>query len=553
MEVSLLDPIEQIRIGIGARWPLIWFETREETRSIDDIASSVCDNGQISVFVWSIASGIRRRRSNAELAKVEAQHTAKKAGPFDRIRNRYVEPIEGTEDPNTALSWIDAYAIGSGEKGAVFILAEMDEFVAADPVLRRRLYELSARVVRQAKSLIVMTPRSEIPESLESVVSRVELRPPTAAILREITESYANRFRSRKAESWFLDDQGMDMIAAAGAGLIKPLFERAILSAYAAYGVVDERAVQIVAVEKRRLIDGTGFLQYEDPGSTLDDLGGSDLMKEWLVQRMRAFSPEARAFGLPEPKGMLFAGPPGCGKSLGARAAAAAWGRPLIRLDVGALFGGLVGESEANTRRAITLIEAVAPCVVWIDEIEKGFGGGQGNDGGTSQRVMQSILTWLSEKKSACFIYATANRPDILPAELLRKGRFDEIFAASLPVQSEREDIFRIHLRNRKRDPESFDLVRLGEASPSFSGAEIEQAIVDAMFAAFAAGKDLDTDQILRSIKSTIPIALTMREQIEALSEWAKTRARPASSLSSSSSVVQIDQPKIVEDLIELD
>jgi SpoVK/Ycf46/Vps4 family AAA+-type ATPase len=261
-------------------------------------------------------------------------------------------------------------------------------------------------------------------------------------------------------------------------------------------------------------------------------VGGLELLKGWLSRRGAAFSEAARKFGLPEPKGLLLLGVQGCGKSLTAKAIAASWRLPLLRLDMGRIFSGLVGSSEENLRRAIRTAESVAPVVLWVDEIEKGLSGlasSGSSDGGVTARVFGTFLTWLQEKTAPCFVVATANRIELLPPELLRKGRFDEIFFVDLPAAPERQEILRIHVARRRRDPAGFDLPALAHASVGFSGAELEQAVVSALHEAFAEGGELSQRHLERAIAESLPLSVTMAEEIGELRRWASTRTRPAS------------------------
>jgi SpoVK/Ycf46/Vps4 family AAA+-type ATPase len=256
------------------------------------------------------------------------------------------------------------------------------------------------------------------------------------------------------------------------------------------------------------------------------------VLKDWLNKRSVAFTSEARAFGLPAPKGILMLGVQGCGKSLCAKAVSNQWQLPLLRFDMGRMFGSFVGSSEENVRRAIAVAESVAPAILWVDEIDKAFAGSQGSglsDGGTTARVFGTFLTWLSEKTAPVFVVATANDISQLPPELLRKGRLDEIFFVDLPTRDERADVFRIHLARRGRDANQFDIEPLADASQDFSGAEIEQAIISALYDAFSSSQELTTDQILISLQQTVPLARTMDQQISGLRRWAEGRARSAS------------------------
>jgi SpoVK/Ycf46/Vps4 family AAA+-type ATPase len=263
------------------------------------------------------------------------------------------------------------------------------------------------------------------------------------------------------------------------------------------------------------------------------DVGGLDLLKGWLSTRSGAFSAKARDFGLPEPKGLLLLGVQGCGKSLTAKAIASAWRLPMLRLDVGAIMNAYIGSSEENMRKAIHIAESLAPCILWLDEIEKGFesagGGTPSGDSGTSARVFATFLTWLQEKTKPVFVIATANSIDRLPPEMLRKGRFDEIFFVDLPSRQEREEIFAIHLSRRGRDPSRFDLAALGEKSEGLSGAEIEAVTVEGLWRAYPEERDLAQADLTDALRDTVPLSRTMAESIDSLRAWARSRARPAS------------------------
>jgi SpoVK/Ycf46/Vps4 family AAA+-type ATPase len=305
----------------------------------------------------------------------------------------------------------------------------------------------------------------------------------------------------------------------------------------------------VILSEKEQIIRKSGTLEFYRAAEGFGDVGGLDVLKQWMEKRTQAFGQKARDFGLPAPKGILLLGVQGCGKSLSCKAVASQWRLPLLRLDVGKIFSGIVGSSEENMRRAIRMSESVSPTILWLDELEKGFAGTQSSpfsDGGTTSRVFASFITWLQEKTAPVFVVATANRIEDLPPELLRKGRFDEIFFVDLPDEHERREIFTIHLRRRNRDPAGFDLDQLAAAAEGFSGAEIEQTIVAALFDAFDAGRDITTEDVLRNVRESVPLSRTMREQIEELRSWAGTRARQASARhpdSPAGALVDIDEP----------
>ncbi|HEY3997805.1 MAG TPA: AAA family ATPase, partial [Candidatus Xenobia bacterium] len=289
--------------------------------------------------------------------------------------------------------------------------------------------------------------------------------------------------------------------------------------------------VSLILAEKKRVIRKSGILEYYEAQENLAQVGGLESLKEWLRKRSVAFTDEARSFGLPPPRGVLLLGVQGCGKSLCAKAISQVWNLPLLRLDVGRIFSGLVGSSEENMRRAIATAESVAPAILWIDEIEKALAGtgGAESDGGTLSRVFGAFLTWLQEKTAPVFVIATANHIQNLPPELMRKGRLDEIFYVDLPNPEERAEIFRIHMRRRHRSPESVDIERLASATEGFSGSEIEQAVVAALYEAFDQGRDLVTTDVEKAVASSVPLSRTMKEEIDKLRCWAADRARPAS------------------------
>ena len=296
-----------------------------------------------------------------------------------------------------------------------------------------------------------------------------------------------------------------------------------------------ENAPYTVSSEKEQIIKKSGILDYFPKNEDLKDVGGMEVLKDWLFKRQKAYEKKARDFGLQEPKGLLLLGVPGCGKSLTAKSIASFWNMPLLRLDIGKVFQGLVGSSEDNIRKAIATSEAVAPCVLWIDEIEKGLSGVRSSgatDGGVTSRIFSTILTWMQEKTSPVFVVATANNINLLPPELLRKGRFDEIFFVDLPTAKERENIFSIHLKKKGQDPTKYPMETLGKKTEGFNGAEIEECIKEAMFVAYVDNPEtpkLMASHIMDAIKQTVPLSTTMKEQITALRSWAVTRAKNAS------------------------
>jgi SpoVK/Ycf46/Vps4 family AAA+-type ATPase len=329
-----------------------------------------------------------------------------------------------------------------------------------------------------------------------------------------------------------IGDPEVDGLVEAVQGLSLPEAERLILRAALADGKLDPDDVAGVRNAKAELLESDGVLELiaTDVG-TLDQVGGMDNLKKWLAIRGRGFEAKAREYGLEPPRGVLLTGVPGCGKSLVAKTLARTWGMPLVLLDPGSIYGSFVGESEARLRSALDTVEAMAPVVVWLDEIEKGFAAGSGSgDSGVSQRILGTFLRWMQERPPGVFLVATSNDVAKLPPELLRRGRFDEIFFVDLPRSDERRAVFELHLRKRKRDPAAFDLEALVAASDGFSGAEIEGAIVGAMYRSYSAGTELATQDVLTELSQTTPLSRTRAEDIIAMRLWAQGRATPATS-----------------------
>jgi SpoVK/Ycf46/Vps4 family AAA+-type ATPase len=349
--------------------------------------------------------------------------------------------------------------------------------------------------------------------------------------LDEVLSTEINRARGSS-----ITTEEREKLLKAALGLTRDEAEKVYRKARVMAKRLTAEEVDIVLSEKKQLIRRNGILEFMDVDETIDSVGGLDELKHWLKKRSDAFTERARKYGLPQPKGMLILGVPGCGKSLIAKTTSRLWGLPLLRLDLGRVYdGSTVGRSEANLRNALRTAESISPAILFIDEIDKAFSGGVGSsdsDGGTSSRIFGTFLTWMQEKTSPVFVMATANRVDKLPPEFLRKGRFDEIFFVDLPSESERKDIFRIHLQKRRPNIESGSLEdsakELAKVCDGFSGAEIEQAIISAMYEAFAEEREFTRYDIMSETKKTLPLSKTMSEQVVALRDWARQRARPA-------------------------
>ncbi len=487
---------QELEILIRARYPLIYVVSWEEKR-VEDALRAISTNRGKRMFVWTVTQGLV-------------------TSPTARDKN--------TRQPMAVLDYIE-----QSTEPAVFVLKDFHPFIT-DTDITRRLRDLTYSLKTSYKTLVVLAPTLKLPPELEKEVTVVDYALPDHEDLDRLLENIIQSVKNNAQIETKLDPAERERVIEAAVGLTANEAENVF-----ARSLVEKRKfdVDTILTEKEQIIRKSGMLEYYRMDETMADVGGLDVLKDWMRKRSAAFGQRARDFGLPSPKGILLLGVQGCGKSLAAKAIASQWRLPLVRLDVGKIFGGIVGQSEENMRRAIRMAESIAPAVLWLDELEKGFSGTQSSgvtDGGTTARVFASFITWLQEKKAAVFVVATANRVDMLPPELLRKGRFDEIFFVDLPGQTEREEIFDIHFRKRKRDAANFDRRALAAAAMGYSGAEIEQAIVSALYDAFDGGRDITTDDVLASIRISVPLSRTMREQIDVLREWASTRARTASS-----------------------
>jgi ATP-dependent 26S proteasome regulatory subunit len=486
---------QELETLIRARYPLIYIVSWEEKR-VEDALRSISSNRGKRMFVWTVTQGL--------VSSPTARDNQ------TRLPMAVLDLIESSNDP------------------AIYVLKDFHPFIT-DTELARRLRDLTYSLKTSYKTVIILSPTLKLPPELEKEVTVVDYALPTLEDLDRLLENIVQSVRNNPQLDVRLTEEERERVLEAALGLTANEAENVF-----ARSLVEKRKfdVNVVLTEKEQIIRKSGMLEYYRRTEGMSDVGGLDVLKDWMRKRTQAFGQRARDFGLPAPKGILLLGVQGCGKSLACKAVASQWELPLLRLDVGRVFGGIVGQSEDNMRRAIRTAESIAPTVLWLDELEKGFAGTQSSgisDGGTTARVFASFITWLQEKTAPVFVVATANRIENLPPELLRKGRFDEIFFVDLPSQEEREEIFTIHLRKRKRAPEGFDLHALAAASIGFSGAEIEQAIVSALYDAFDAGREITTEDVLGSVRSSVPLSRTMKEQIDDLRDWAGTRARNAS------------------------
>ncbi len=503
------DKEEMLELLIRAKYPLLYIISAEERR-VEELLRAVAARRHKQLFSWTVTEGI-----------------------MDISTPKPVSVNGGARDP---LQMLDA--IATSKESAIFVLKDLHPFL--DParaplenaVVIRKLRDVVNRLKESRKTLILLSPVQLFPPELEKDITVLDYTLPTAdellGALDRVIRSARAAERNSAATDLELDEEQQARIIRAAQGLTCTEAENAFAKSLVMHRRLD---VDVIIAEKRHLIQKSGVMEFFAASEDFEDVGGMSGLKEWLRKRGNAFSERARRFGLPEPKGLLLLGVSGSGKSLIAKAVAKQWHLPLLRLDMGRVFGELVGASEQNMRQALRLAESVAPCVCWLDELDKGLSGTASSgrsDAGTAARVFGTFLTWMQEKTAPVFTVATANDVQSLPPETLRKGRFDEIFFIDLPNAKEREEIWAIHLRKRNRPLERFDLRRLANETEGFSGAEIEQVILSAMYDAFDGERDVEMADVVRNIGLTTPLSQTMREQVEQLRTWGRRHGRLA-------------------------
>lgn len=495
-----MNPIREIEILIRAKYPILYVVSWEERR-VEEALQKICSGLNRTVHTWSVTQGMRPPVSRPGMAT----RTSGLPGELEALAQVHEAP-----------------------EYTVFLLRDFHPYMKDYRVVRL-LRDLALRLRGRTQTLILTGPTLNLPSDLEKDVTVIDFPLPDVDEISACLEKVISAVKDNVNIDPKLEPLERELLVKSAQGLTLDEIESTF-----ARSLVERKKfdVEVVLEEKKQIIRKSGTLEYYAPEAHLKDVGGLELLKDWLEKRQTSFTDKARDFGIPAPKGILLLGVQGCGKSLTAKAVAAHWNLPLLKLDVGRIFGSLVGQSEENIRKAIKTAESVAPCILWADELEKGFAGVSGgnvSDSGTTARVFATFLTWMSEKTSSVFLIATANDVSALPPEMLRKGRFDEIFFVDLPDKDERAEIFRIHLAKRKRDPGKFKLGPLAEATAGFSGAEIEQVVVGALHSAFHVEKEVTQKDLLTEAKSVVPLSVMMSEEIGDLREWARLRTRPAS------------------------
>lgn len=487
---------DELALFLKARYPIIYINTVEEDRVEYVIRKNVKTNLNRSVYSWDFVDGYTNNPNNEGFAK---------------------------RNPLQALDLVERL---SAETPALFLLKDFNRFLT-DLSISRKLRNISRILKLQPKTIVIIGSELVIPKELKDLITVIQFQLPMED---EISQELNRLINSLNIS---VDPQLFENLTRACQGLSLERIRRVLSKIIATYKTIDDNSISVLLSEKKQIISQTEILEYSSVNEKIDNLGGLGNLKNWLQKRKTAFSIQASNYGLPTPRGLLLVGIQGTGKSLAAKAISNEWQLPLLKLDVGRLFGGIVGESESRLRQMINLAETISPCLLWIDEIDKAFSNTESKgDSGTSNRILATFTSWLSEKTKPVFVIATANNIDLLPLEIIRKGRFDEIFFLDLPKKEEREEIFKIHLQEfRPNSWESFDYPLLAESSEAFSGAEIRQSIIEGMYHAFYEKREFYTKDICLALEELIPLSQLESEQMVKLQNWAASgRIRSASS-----------------------
>jgi SpoVK/Ycf46/Vps4 family AAA+-type ATPase len=487
---------DELTLFLKARYPIIYINTIEEDRIEYVIRKTIKTNLNRSIYSWDFVDGYTNNPNNEGFAK---------------------------RNPLQALELVERL---NSETPALFLLKDFNRFLT-DLSISRKLRNISRILKLQPKTIIIIGSELNIPIELQDLITVLQFQLPLESEINQELERLINSLNIK------VEPQLFENLSRACQGLSLERIRRVLSKIIATYKTIDNNSIAVLLSEKKQIIRQTEILEYWSVTKKIIDLGGLDNLKDWLKKRKTAFGVQALNYGLPTPRGLLLVGIQGTGKSLTAKAIGNDWQLPLLKLDVGKLFGGIVGESESRLRQMINVSETISPCILWIDEIDKAFSNVESKgDSGTSNRVLATFISWLSEKTKPVFVIATANNIDLLPLEIIRKGRFDEIFFLDLPKQEEREEIFKIHLQEfRPNTFQGFEYSKLAELSESFSGAEIRQSIIDGMYHAFYEKREVTTDDICMAIEEIIPLAYLESDQMVKLQNWASSgRIRLASS-----------------------
>ena len=487
---------DELALFLKARYPIIYINTIEEDRVEYVIRKNIKTNLNRSIYSWDFVDGYTNNPNNEGFAK---------------------------RNPLQALELVERL---NAETPALFLLKDFNRFLT-DLSISRKLRNISRILKLQPKTIVILGSDLTIPKELQDLITVIQFDLPSE---EEINQELNRLVTSLNIN---IDSQLSENLTRACQGLSLERIRRVLSKIIATYKTINDNSIALLLSEKKQIISQTEILEYISVDEKISNLGGLNNLKDWLKKRKTAFGIQASNYGLPTPRGLLLIGLQGTGKSLAAKAIANDWQLPLLKLDVGKLFGGIVGESESRLRQMINVAETISPCILWIDEIDKAFSNTESKgDSGTSNRVLATFISWLSEKTKPVFVIATANNIDLLPLEIIRKGRFDEIFFLDLPKEEEREEIFKIHLQDfRPTSWELFDYKKLAQISESFSGAEIRQSIIEGMYHAFYEKREFTTDDICLALNELIPLANLESDQMAKLQNWASSgQIRSASS-----------------------
>jgi ATP-dependent 26S proteasome regulatory subunit len=538
----LPDGLERLKVLINSSTPIVVMETSEEMRAVAMVRTA-CSELNMATFEWTIADGLVRSGASPARAGAISQGTHSPArtvlgssGEAERLTRAVMSSDAGaatgtsmynTREPVQALANMESMAIE-----AVFILKDFHRHMD-DPVVVRRLRDVGQKFSANRRTVIITAPEIGVPPELTTLVEYFDLPLPHRERLHEMVHDTFTRLSKSYSLKLQLDSTGVDAMAANLRGLTEEEAERAISQALVTRYALCPETVTDVLEAKKQLLRHSGMLEFIEASDNMATVGGLENLKHWLQQRRGAWEDRAREFGLEPPHGVIILGVQGCGKSLCARAVAGEWKLPLVKFDTSAVYDKYIGETEKRIRKVFQVAEGLAPCVLWIDELEKVFAGSGPDsasaDAGVSSRLLASFLSWMQDRKAPVFVAATCNNVTVLPPELIRKGRFDELFFVDLPNESERKQIFSIQLARRKRNPTEFDLERVAASAKGYSGAEIDAAVQGALYAAYSEKKSLSTQSLIDALSQTVPLSTTRAEEIAALREWARTRAVAAS------------------------
>ena len=518
-----MNPLDRLKILLNSSTPIVVMETVEEVRAVRMVRAA-CADLQLATFEWTIASGLARSGSQSSEAQIE---NGLMPGGYSTSRRNDSEQntkaIYNSQDPAQMLSNLESISVE-----AAFILKDFHRHLE-DAVVVRRLRDVGQKFSTNRRTVILTGPRMAIPAELASLVEFFELALPDRTRLRQIIDETVVRISKSHTLQRKLDAAGLDALADNLRGLTEEEADRAISQTLVARYALSPECITDVLEAKKALLKRSEMLEFIDASDTMASVGGLENLKTWLAQRRNSWESQARQFGLEPPKGVIILGVQGCGKSLCARAVAGEWKLPLVKFDTAAVYDKYIGETEKRIQRVFKVAEGLAPCVLWIDELEKVFAGSGPDsasaDAGVSSRLLASFLSWMQERKAPVFVAATCNNVTVLPPELIRKGRFDELFFVDLPNVAERKQIFSIQLKKRKRNPADYDVDRVAAAAEGFSGAEIESVVQTALYAAFSNKHELSSDDLLAALTSTVPLSTTRAEEIADLRAWAKERA----------------------------